>query len=62
MECFKYLGFKITVYGGVETEVKFRINDLGKVLGGMKVFSIRGMKINVKKRLGSNRKEQIRCN
>ena len=34
---------KITVDGGIETEVKCRISDVGKVLRGMKkVFSCRG--------------------
>ena len=28
---FKYLGSKITVYGGIETEVKSRKNEIGKV-------------------------------
>ena len=36
VECFEYLRSKVTVYGGIETEVKSRINDVGKVLGGMK--------------------------
>ena len=31
-----YLPFNITVHGGIETEAKSRINDVGKVLGGMK--------------------------
>ena len=33
------------------TEVKSRINDVGKVLGGMMVFSCRAMGMNVKRRL-----------
>ena len=32
VECFEYSGSKNTVDGAV----KFRINDVGKVLGGMK--------------------------
>ena len=36
VECYKYLGPKITIDGGIETEVKCRINDVGKVLQGMK--------------------------
>ena len=52
MECFKYIGSKITIDAGIETEVKFKINDVGKVLGGMKkVFSYRAMRMNVKRRL-----------
>ena len=43
VECFKYLGSKITTDGGIETEVKSRINNVGKVLGGMKVFSCKAM-------------------
>ena len=31
VERFKDLGSKITVDGGIETEVKSRINDVGKV-------------------------------
>ena len=50
MECFKYLGSKITVDGGIETEVNSRINDAGKVLGGIKKkLSCRVMGINVEK-------------
>ena len=30
---------EITVHGGIETEVNSRINDVGKQLGGMKMFS-----------------------
>ena len=49
MECFKHLGFKITVDGRIEIEKKSRINDVAKVLGGMKkVFNCRAMGINVK--------------
>ena len=51
MECFKYLRFKITVDEGIETEVKSRINDVGKVLGGMKAFICRAMGMNVKRTL-----------
>ena len=32
VECFEFR-VKITVDGGIETEVKSRINDVGKVLG-----------------------------
>ena len=31
VECFKYLGSKVTVDGAIETEVKSRISDVGKV-------------------------------
>ena len=52
VECFKYYGPKNIVDGGIETEVKPRINDVRKVLGGMKmVFSCRAMGMNVKRRL-----------
>ena len=36
VECLKYLEFKITVEGGIETKVKSRISDAGKVLGKIK--------------------------
>ena len=50
MECLKYSGSKITVGGGINTEVKSRINDIGNVLGGVKkMFSCRAMGINVKR-------------
>ena len=39
------------VYCSDYEEVKSRINDVGKVLGGMKVFSCRVMRMNVKRRL-----------
>ena len=32
-------------------QVKFRINDVGKVLGEMKVFNCRAIGMNVKRRL-----------
>ena len=52
VECFKYVWAKIIVDGGIDTEVKFRINDVGKVLGGMKkVFSCRVMEMNVKEKV-----------
>ena len=52
MQCFKYLGSKITVDGRIEIEMKSRISDVGKVLRGMKkVFSCRTMAMNVKRRL-----------
>ena len=48
---FKYLGSKITEDRGIETEVKSRINDVGKISGGMQVFSCTDVVINVNKRL-----------
>ncbi len=36
VECFKYLGPHVSVNGGIEGEVKFRMNEVGKVCGGMK--------------------------
>ena len=36
VEFFKYLGSKITVDGNIETEVKSRVTDVGKVLGKIK--------------------------
>ncbi len=36
VECFKYLGAHVAVDGGIEGEVKFRMNEIGKVCGGMK--------------------------
>ena len=51
VECFEYLRSKIAVDGGIEIKVKSRINGVGKVLGGMKVFSCRVMGMNVKRRL-----------
>ena len=52
VKCFNHLGSKITVDGRMKTEVKSRINDVRKVLGGMKeVFSCKVMGMNVKRRL-----------
>ncbi len=37
VECFKYLGSHVALDGGIEGEVKFRMNEAGKVcVGGMK--------------------------
>ena len=45
---------KITVDVGIEIEVKYGINDVGKVLRGIKkVFSCRAMGMNVKRRLSN---------
>ena len=44
VKCFICLGSKIIVDREIETEVKSRINDVGKVLGGVKkVFNCRVM-------------------
>ena len=51
MECFIYSGSKITVEGGIETEVKCWINDVGTVLGGMKILSCRAIGMKLKRRL-----------
>jgi len=32
VECFKYLGLHVAVDGGIDVEVKYRINEVGKVL------------------------------
>ena len=49
MECYIYLGSKITVV--IETKVKLRIDDVRKVLGRMnKVFSCRAIRMNVKRK------------
>ena len=43
---------KITVAGVIKTDVKSRINNIGKVLRGMKnVFSCKAMGMNVERRL-----------
>ena len=42
--------FKITVDGGIKTEVQSKINDVGEVLGGMKkIFCCRAVGMNVKR-------------
>ena len=52
VDCFRYLGSKVSVDGSVEVEVKSRINEAGKVLGGMKrVFRCRSLGMNVKRKL-----------
>ena len=50
VECFEYLRSKIIVDRARDTEMKSRINDVGKVLGGIKVLSFRIMGTNVKRR------------
>ena len=50
VKCLKYLSSKITVDGGIDKE--FKINDVGKMLGGMKKeFNCRVIGMRVKKRL-----------
>ena len=52
VECFKYLGSVVAVDGRIETEVKSRINEVGKVMGGMRrVFNCRSLGMSVKRRL-----------
>ncbi len=52
VECFKYLGSHIAVDRGIEGEVKFRTNEVGKVCGGVKrVFKCRSLGLNAKRRL-----------
>ncbi len=36
VECFIYLGLHVAVDGGIEGEMKFRMNEVGKVCRGMK--------------------------
>ena len=47
VECFEYLGSKISIDGEIKTEVKSWINDVGKCLGNEAAV----MGINVKRRL-----------
>ncbi len=52
VECFKYLGSHVAVDGGIEGEVNFRMNEVGKVCGGMKrVFKCRSLGLSAKRRL-----------
>ncbi len=52
VECFKYLGSRVAVGGGIEGKVKFRMNDVGKVCGGMKrVFKCKSLGMSAKRRL-----------
>ena len=47
---FKYLGSVIAANGGVEADVRHRVNELCKVLGALKgVMKNRGLGMNVKK-------------
>ena len=52
VECFKYLGSHVAVDGGIDVEVKCRMNEVGKVWGGMnRVFKCRSLGMNAKRRL-----------
>ncbi len=52
VECFKYLGSHVAVNGGIGGEVKFRMNEVGKVCGGMKrVFKCKSLGMSAKRRL-----------
>ncbi len=52
VECFRYLGSHVAVDGGIEGEVKFRMNEVGKVCGGMKInFKCRSLGMSAKRRL-----------
>ena len=52
VDCFKYLGSHVAVDGRIKEEVKFRINEAGRVMGGMKkVFKCRSLGMGAKKRL-----------
>ncbi len=51
-QCFKYLGLYVAVDGGIEGEVKFRMNEVRKMCGGMKrVLKCRSLGTNAKRRL-----------
>ncbi len=50
-ECSKYLGSHVAVDGGIEGEVKFRMNEVGQVCGGMKrVFKYRSLGMSANRR------------
>ncbi len=52
VQCFKYLGSHVAVDGGIEGEVKFGMNEVGNVSGGMKrVFKCTSLGVNAKRRL-----------
>ena len=49
---FKYLGSKVAVDGKIGEEVSARVNEVSKVLGGMKtMFNCRSLRMDVKRRL-----------
>ena len=52
VDCFKYLGSTVASDGKIEAEVKVRVNEAGKVLGGMrKILKSRSLQMNVKRKL-----------
>ncbi len=52
VECFKYLGSDVAVDGGIEGDVKFRMNEVGMVCGLMKrVFKYRSLGMSAKRKL-----------
>ncbi|KAK7882210.1 hypothetical protein WMY93_028384 [Mugilogobius chulae] len=52
VECFQYLGSHVSVDGGIEGEVEFRMNEVRKIWGGMKrVFECRSLGMDAKRRL-----------
>ena len=52
VDCFKYLGSTVASDGKIEPEVKVRVNEAGKVLGGMrKILKSRSLQMNVKRKL-----------
>jgi len=52
VECFKSLGSHFVVDGGIDEEVKCRMNEVGKVWGEMnRVFKRRSLGMNAKRRL-----------
>ncbi len=52
VQSFKYLGSHIAVNGGVEEEVRHRVNEASKCLGGLKgVMKSRYLGMNAKRRL-----------
>ena len=49
VESFKYLGSKVSRDGDIEEEVKFRVGEAGRAMGGMKrIWNNREMGMNVK--------------
>ncbi len=52
VEHFKYLGSHVDMNGGIEGEVKFRMNEVGKVCRGMKrLFKCKSLGMSAKTRL-----------
>ncbi len=52
IKCVQYLGLHNVVDGGIEGEVKFRMNEVGKMCRGMKrVFKCRSLGMSAKRRL-----------